>query len=109
MTCWIGEGKADFSTPVDPLSATRRLLWTPSKWTAGLLLPTSPAPQRMAANLVRHIFGTPFRPSQPPPSCPSTVGQLADALYAGEDVAFALADALEEAGHSPLAEHFRER
>ena len=34
--------------------------------------------------------------------------QLADALYVGDDVAFALADALEETGHSQLAEHFRE-
>jgi hypothetical protein len=39
---------------------------------------------------------------------PSTVVQLAESLYAGQDCAFALHDALLEAGHAELAEHFRE-
>jgi hypothetical protein len=34
--------------------------------------------------------------------------QLADSLYEGQDCAFALHDALLEAGHAELAEHFRE-
>ena len=34
--------------------------------------------------------------------------QLAESLYAGQDCAFALHDALLEAGHAELAEHFRE-
>jgi hypothetical protein len=38
----------------------------------------------------------------------STVTQLAESLYAGEDCAFALHDALLEAGHAELAQHFRE-
>ena len=37
-----------------------------------------------------------------------TVVQLAESLYAGQDCAFALHDALLEAGHAELAEHFRE-
>jgi hypothetical protein len=56
----------------------------------------------------RHISGNPFRPYPSPPSWPSTVVQLAESLYAGEDCAFALHDALLEAGHAELAEHFRE-
>jgi hypothetical protein len=34
--------------------------------------------------------------------------QLAESLYAGQDCAFALHDALLEAGHAELAEHFRQ-
>jgi hypothetical protein len=58
--------------------------------------------------LFRHIMGNPFRPYPAPPSWPSTVVQLAESLYAGQDCAFALHDALLEAGHAELAEHFRE-
>jgi hypothetical protein len=58
--------------------------------------------------LLRHIVGNPFRPYPAPPSWPSTVVQLAESLYAGQDCAFALHDALLEAGHAELAEHFRE-
>jgi hypothetical protein len=38
---------------------------------------------------------------------PAAVVQLAEALYAGGDCAFALHDALLEAGHAELAEHFQ--
>jgi hypothetical protein len=61
-----------------------------------------------AVVLLRHIFGNPFRPYPSPPSWPSTVVQLAESLYAGQDCAFALHDALLEAGHAELAEHFRQ-
>jgi len=43
-----------------------------------------------------------------PMSLPLAVVQLAESLYAGQDCAFALHDALLEAGHAELAEHFRE-
>jgi hypothetical protein len=56
--------------------------------------------------LLRHIIGNPFRPYPAPR--PSTVVQLAESLYAGQDCAFALHDALLEAGHAELGEHFRE-
>jgi hypothetical protein len=58
--------------------------------------------------LLRHIIGNPLRPYPAPLSWPSTVVQLAESLYAGQDCAFALHDALLEAGHGELAEHFRE-
>jgi hypothetical protein len=58
--------------------------------------------------VLRHIFGNPFRPYPAPPSWPATVVQLAESLYAGQDCAFALHDALLEAGHAELAEHFRQ-
>jgi len=38
---------------------------------------------------------------------PATVITLAEALYAGEPCAFALRDALLEAGHAEFAEHFQ--
>jgi hypothetical protein len=57
--------------------------------------------------LLRHIIGNPFRPYPAPAHWPAAVIQLAEALYAGEDCGFALHDALVEAGHAELAEHFR--
>lgn len=59
------------------------------------------------SNLLRHIVGAPFRPYSATPSWPADVTRLAEAVYAGADVGFALADALLEAGHPELAEHFR--
>jgi hypothetical protein len=59
--------------------------------------------------LLRHIIGNPFRPYAAPPSWPAPVVKLAEAMYAGEDCSFALHDALLEAGHPELAEHFREK
>jgi hypothetical protein len=59
-------------------------------------------------SVLHHIIGNPFRPYPAPASWPSTVVQLAESLYAGQDCAFALHDALLEAGHAELAEHFRE-
>jgi hypothetical protein len=66
------------------------------------------AERKKVAALLLHIIGNPFRPYRAPRSWPSTVVQLAASLYAGQDCAFALHDALLEAGHAELAEHFRE-
>jgi hypothetical protein len=66
------------------------------------------AEQRRQASVLRHIFGNPFRPYPAPAHWPATVIQLAEALYAGQDCGFALHDALVEAGHAELAEHFRQ-
>jgi hypothetical protein len=60
------------------------------------------------AVLLRHIFGNPFRPYNAPAHLPSTVVQLAQALYNGQDCTFALHDALLEAGHPELAKHFKD-
>ena len=69
-------------------------------------------PDRTAARtdqvaLVRHIIGNPFHPYPAPSSWPTSIVQLADALYNGQDCGFALHDALLEAGHPELAEHFQ--
>jgi hypothetical protein len=58
------------------------------------------------AELLCELTGDPFRPAAAPEGLPAAVRQLAEALYAGEDCTFALHDALEEAGHGELAEHF---
>jgi hypothetical protein len=58
------------------------------------------------ADLLRELAGNPFQPLPAAEGLPAAVTQLAEALYAGEDCAFALHDALEEAGHDALAEHF---
>src|SRR5262249_8637778 len=61
------------------------------------------------ADLVRHIFGNPFRPHPLSDHWPATVVQLAQALYSDQDCSFALHDALLEAGHPELADHFRQK
>jgi hypothetical protein len=65
------------------------------------------AVRRDFAELLRHIIGNPFRLYSTPHSWPPTVVQLAQALYDGEDCRLPLSDALEEADHLELAEHFR--
>ena len=74
-------------------------------WPESLLLKGE---QKKLSGLLRHIFGNPFRPYPAPAQWPSTVVQLADALYNGQDCSFALHDALLEAGHADLADHFRQ-
>jgi hypothetical protein len=61
-----------------------------------------------SAALLRHFIGNPFRPYPSPPSWPSSVIELAQALYDRQPCHFALHDALLESGHSELAEHFKE-
>jgi hypothetical protein len=60
------------------------------------------------AALLRHFAGNPFQVAPVVAHMPSTIVQLADSLHAGQDCAFALHDALLEAGHGELAEHFRQ-
>jgi len=58
--------------------------------------------------LFQHTFGNPFRPYPTLDTWPTTVIQLAEALYNGQDCSFALHDALLEAGHPELAKHFKD-
>lgn len=58
--------------------------------------------------LLHHIVGNPFRPYPAPPVWPAAVVSLAQAMYNGDSVSFALYDALLEAGHPDLAEHFKD-
>ena len=66
------------------------------------------AGQKKLCGLLRHIIGNPFRPYQPPSSWPASVVKLAQAAYDQQPCHFALHDALLEAGHVELAEHFKE-
>lgn len=61
------------------------------------------------ADLLRHIIGNPFRRYPVPGHWADTLVQLAETLYQGTDCTFALHDALRDAGHAELAEHFRKR
>jgi hypothetical protein len=68
-------------------------------------------PQAFApmADLVRHIAGNPFHAIARPTSWPAKVHELAATLYAGEDRAEELHDALKAARQSELAEHFQQK
>lgn len=55
-----------------------------------------------------HMRGNQFHPYPAPASWPAAVVQLAEAVYQGTDAGFALHDALLEAGHPVLAEHFHQ-
>ncbi|OAI45594.1 hypothetical protein AYO44_12690 [Planctomycetaceae bacterium SCGC AG-212-F19] len=59
------------------------------------------------AILLRHIVGNPFRPYAAPGSWPVRLVKMAQALYDGTGDRLVLADALDEAGHQELAQHFR--
>jgi hypothetical protein len=65
------------------------------------------AARKTHAAFVLHSFGNPFRACPTIAALPTPVVNLAGGLYNGEDCAFALHDALLEAGHLDLAEHFR--
>src|SRR5262249_40753767 len=68
----------------------------------------SPEKQNQQLALLRDILGNPYRSLPNGPHWPLSVIDLAAALYQGQDCAFALHDALLEAGHAELAEHFRQ-
>jgi len=59
------------------------------------------------ATLLRELFGNPFRPYPVPATWPALVVDLAQQLYDGADVRLVLHDALLDAGHAELSEHFR--
>lgn len=65
--------------------------------------------EEVLCDLIRHVFGNPFHAGAAPSFSSSSVVKLAEAMYAGEDCSFALHDALLEAGHPELAEHFTEK
>ena len=62
--------------------------------------------QAAQAALLRHVVGNPFAAPTPLSALSRTVHALAEAVYTGEDCAFALHDALLEEGQSTLAQHF---
>jgi len=95
-----------------PVAVARCVLRT-GRWFAHQAVPndvrSQQAEDRHEANLVRHIFGNPFRPYPAPPSWSAAVVNLAQAVYNGADAGFALHDALLESGHPDLAAHFMEQ
>jgi pyruvate/2-oxoglutarate dehydrogenase complex dihydrolipoamide acyltransferase (E2) component len=90
---------AQAALSLDPKLAAREV----TTWTTGGY--DEPKEQ---ADLLRHIMGNPFNPAPTPQYLLSSITSLAAALYNGQDVAFALHDALQEAGHPGLAEHFQQ-
>jgi len=62
---------------------------------------------RNPRRLLIDVIGNPFRPYPVPASWPPLVVDLALQLYDGADVRLVLHDALLDAGHQELAEHFR--
>jgi hypothetical protein len=56
--------------------------------------------------LLREIFGNPFRPVLAPATWPPAVTELAKQLYAGESCEAPLRQALQQAGHTELGDHF---
>jgi hypothetical protein len=61
---------------------------------------------RVPCDVLRELFGNPFREVKAPARWPAALKGLAGSLYAGEDCAHVLHDALLDAGRSDLAEHF---
>lgn len=62
--------------------------------------------ERRHVALLRHIFGNPFQPYPNSSEWPTAVKELASAFQSAPECGFALQDALLEAGHPELAEHF---
>ena len=75
----------------------------------GALVDAQRAEEAAQCHLLRHLVGDPYRPRSVPDPFSFIVCQIADALYNGQDCGFALHDALLEAGHADLAEHFRQQ
>jgi hypothetical protein len=112
---WFGTGDVgsagdappkDSATPTTFMDTLEKL-WVSIKTVGASLLARGPE-HRAQAELLRHIFGNPFRPATTPVQWPATVRQLAASLHEGSECAFALHDALLEAGYNDLADHFRE-
>ncbi|MBL8814952.1 MAG: hypothetical protein JNL58_02895 [Planctomyces sp.] len=62
--------------------------------------------RRAHAEIVRHIFGNPFRTVVKPINLNDNLRHLAQCVYEGEELSFQLSSALKEAGYVELAQHF---
>jgi hypothetical protein len=63
---------------------------------------------RPPCDLLREVFGNPYRKLTLPRRWPAPAEALARAVYDGEDAAYALHDALLDAGLAELSRHFEE-
>jgi len=91
----------------------------PKDWGTDCVIPFGP---RDVARWIRHALSEGWQPAtkgkqltlcaktiEVPADLPTSVTTLAESLRAGDDCGFALHDALQEAGHPDIAEHFSER
>ena len=69
--------------------------------------PDLTAEKAVHADLVRHMFGNPFHRFVKRKPFSSALRQLAERLYNGTASAMELRQALHDAGHDTLAQHFR--
>lgn len=95
------------------LEASRSSAWCRAMEESGYCkpIPIDDAPEtvlerRHQADVLRHVIGNPFRQYGRLDLLPDRVVQLAESIYSGKDCAFALHDALIEAGKTDLAQHF---
>jgi hypothetical protein len=102
-----GASSTSESTAPATFMDTLGKLWVSVKTVGASLLSRGPE-HRAQADLLRHIFGNPFHPVAASEPWPSAVHRLAASLYEGSECAFALHDALLDAGYNDLADHFRE-
>jgi hypothetical protein len=102
---WACEGPTSVSHDLGLLTPLRRV-WNSLK-EVGAGMRGRGAEHRAQANLLRHIFGNPFH-THTALHLSTTIRQLSEAVYEGEDAVFALRDALIEAACSELADHFEE-
>lgn len=68
--------------------------------------PELSAEKAAQADLIRHIFGNPFRPAETICITDPSIRQLAENIYEGQPLAAELKAALLGAGHDELAAHF---
>jgi hypothetical protein len=85
---------------------SRRIIGASWEITRHLDEPELTAEKAAHADLVRHIFGNPFHPVEERTPFSSTIRRLAESLYNGTGLASELRQALHDAGHDTLAQHF---
>lgn len=81
--------------------------WVSSEITQHLDDPERAAEEAAHAELVRHIFGNPFRSVSTITEHSAAIKRLAERLYEGDAVSSEMAAALQDEGDIDLAEHFR--
>jgi hypothetical protein len=106
--CEVKERFADGQATEKELEEANQATSGRTAWNVGFDQLDDAEKRRRETSFFRHLIGNPFRPYPAPASWPSTVVQLAQALYDGADCRLPLSDALEEAGDAELAEHFRQ-
>lgn len=100
-------GRQESLTRHAAFAALQAHSWVSSEITQHFDEPECTTEEAAHAELVRHIFGKPFRPSTRHSDFNETIKRLAKRLYEGQTVASELCAALQDAGEGELADHFR--